>query len=84
MTVNHSNIDADSNPASFGLSAWRDAFAGTRSFWLQWRDDADEYPVTSGDSAGGSFLRVGTSADSHQSSFDDGQNFILALTDTSP
>ena len=82
MTLNHSNIDADGNPAAIGLSAWRDAFADVRSWWLQWRDDADEYPVTTGDSAGGSFLRVGTSADSLQSSLDDGQDFIVALTDT--
>ena len=55
FTLNHSSIDAEGNAASFQFSDWHDAHVGDRSFWLQWRNDADQYPLSSGDAAGGGF-----------------------------
>ena len=83
FTLNHSNTGPDGGAAVFSFSDWHTPLIGSRSLWLQWRGDADEYPLASGDSAGGGFLRVSTAADSVQSSLDDNQHFILALTDTS-
>ena len=83
-TINHSSVDAQGNAAPLAFSAWRDSYAGTRSIWLVHRSDADEYPVTTSDSAGGSFLRVTTSADSVQANLDTNERFILAVEDTSP
>ena len=83
ITVNHSSIDFEVNAAPFTFSAWRDSYAGTRSIWLQHRADADSYPVVAGDSAGGSFLKVTTAADTVQVAMDENERFILAVTDTS-
>ena len=84
FTVNHSSIDFEGNAAPFAFSAWRDTYAGTRSIWLQHRADADVYPVVAGDSAGGSFLKVTTAADTVQVNMDNNVRFILAITDTTP
>ena len=84
FTINHSNIDAAGNPAVFSFSNWHAPLIGSRSWWLQWRNDADQYPLSSGDSAGGGFLRVSTSSDSVQANLDNNERFLLAVTDTSP
>ena len=80
VTLNHSGTDAEGNAVPFVFRDWRDANAGSVSFWLQHISRVDEYPVEAGDSAGGAFLRLEGDDDLLQPLLDAGELFILAMT----